>query len=300
VNGFSIRYKVNQGNHWCALVPREPDLIFSYHFSDANVSNVQWSYNPYYRFHLLHLIPSGIMAADDEYVPQPAHESPEIASKKCNEWVETGLTQNKAIQFLVQHLVDLGCSPPEGFIQCVSCEKPAAGGFGMVQETLIPKTGRIDGSSAGESNPCSNPTGQDLRKLLERERNGTSTLRVNPEIFICQQYMENERMAHKTLHHELIHAIDMCRTKMDPLHNCIHMACTEIRAENLSGECSFFREIPRMEKLKGHGAECVKRRAILSVRANPNCTARAGDYVNAAFDRCFADVYPFDRHPNQR
>ncbi|EEC48637.1 predicted protein, partial [Phaeodactylum tricornutum CCAP 1055/1] len=170
--------------------------------------------------------------------------------------------QNKAIQFLVQHLVDLGCSPPEGFIQCVSCEKPAAGGFGM--------------------------------------RNGTSTLRVNPEIFICQQYMENERMAHKTLHHELIHAIDMCRTKMDPLHNCIHMACTEIRAENLSGECSFFREIPRMEKLKGHGAECVKRRAILSVRANPNCTARAGDYVNAAFDRCFADVYPFDRHPNQR
>jgi inner membrane protease ATP23 len=43
--------------------------------------------------------------------------------------------------------------------------------------------------------------------------------------------------------HELIHAIDLCRTKMDPLNNCMHMACTEIRAENLSGECDWTREL---------------------------------------------------------
>lgn len=80
----------------------------------------------------------------------------------------------------------------------------------------------------------------------------------------------------------------------------VHNACTEIRAENLSGECSFFRELPRMNHLAGHGAECVKRRAVLSVRANPNCTARAEEYVDAAMYRCFQDVYPFDVHPNQR
>ena len=227
---------------------------------------------------------------------KPVHLTPEIASKKCNSWVESGLTGNKAIQFMVQRLVDLGCAPPDRFIQCVDCERPAAGGFGMVEENVISKNTK---SLKDLGDPCSNLTGQDLQKLMEREKDGTSRLQIKPEIFICQQYMESELMTHKTLHHELVHAVDMCRTKMDPLRNCIHMACTEVRAENLSGECSFFRELPRMERFKGHGAECVKRRAILSVRANPNCTARADDYVNAAFDRCFADTYPYDRHPNQ-
>jgi inner membrane protease ATP23 len=101
------------------------------------------------------------------------------------------------------------------------------------------------------------------------------------------------------LHHELIHAIDMCRTNMDPLRNCIHMACTEIRAENLSGECGFWKELPRMEHFKGHGQACVRRRAILSVRANPNCTGKAEEYVDAAMNRCYRDHYPYDRHPNQ-
>lgn len=50
----------------------------------------------------------------------------------------------------------------------------------------------------------------------------------------------------------------------------------------------------------GHGAKCVKRRAILSVKANPNCADKADEYVDAAFDRCFKDTFPFDRHPNLR
>lgn len=235
-----------------------------------------------------------IMEKGEEF-PKPVHPTPEIASKKCNTWVENGLSNNASIQFMVQHLIDLGCAPPDGFIKCVDCERPAAGGFGMVEESVVAKGVK----SLSSANPCSNKTGQDIQQLLDREKNGTSLLQIKPEIFICQQYMETELMTHKTLHHELVHAVDMCRTKMDPLHNCVHMACTEVRAENLSGECSFFREIPRMERFKGHGAECVKRRAILSVRANPNCTGRAEDYVNATFDRCFADTYPYDRHPNQ-
>lgn len=87
---------------------------------------------------------------------------------------------------------------------------------------------------------------------------------------------------------------------MDPLHNCIHMACTEIRAENLSGECDWFKELAnrQVEKFAKHGQACVKRRAVLSVKANPNCQDRAEEYVDAAFDRCFEDTFPFDRHPN--
>lgn len=107
-------------------------------------------------------------------------------------------------------------------------------------------------------------------------------------------------MTHKTIAHELIHAIDSCRTKFDPLRNCVHLACTEIRAENLSGECSFWKELPRMNSYAGHGQACVRRRAILSVRANPLCTENAERYVDAAMPRCFQDVYPFDKHPNLR
>jgi len=55
-----------------------------------------------------------------------------------------------------------------------------------------------------------------------------------------------------------------------------------------------------MKSFPGHGAECVKRRAKLSVEANPNCSARATEYIDAAFDRCFRDTFPFDRHPNLR
>ena len=55
-----------------------------------------------------------------------------------------------------------------------------------------------------------------------------------------------------------------------------------------------------MSSFVGHGAKCVKRRAALSVKANPNCAEKADEYVEAAFERCFRDTYPFDRHPNLR
>ena len=77
----------------------------------------------------------------------------------------------------------------------------------------------------------------------------------------------------------------------------------EIRAENLSGECHWLREMQNgrlVTDFSGHGAKCVKRRAELSVKANPNCADKAAEYVDAAFERCYKDTFPFDRHPNLR
>lgn len=222
-------------------------------------------------------------------VPQARELYPEEeASRLCNKWVETGLTSNKTVKFLINTLENLGCTPPDGFIQCLQCDRPGAGFFGMVQEEVIGKNAKSPPSN------CTN-----LGEVLKREAEGKTRIKILPEVYLCQQYMENESMLHKTMVHELIHAIDQCRTRMDPIHNCIHIACTEIRAENLSGECGIWRELPRMEKFAGHGKECVRRRAILSVRGNPSCTDRAEQYVDAAMMRCFKDVYPFERHPNQ-
>lgn len=231
--------------------------------------------------------------------PKPVHSDPAEASRLCNQWVDTALTKNPSIQFLVQTLVNSGCQPPENFIRCMNCEQPSAGGFGMVVEETVDVSAIPKATDTMKRDQC-NRTIKDLQEQIQREKDGVSKLKISPEIFICQQYMENELMVHRTVHHELIHAIDMCRTNMDPLRNCIQMACTEIRAENLSGECSFWKELPRMSTFRGHAAECVKRRAILSVKANPNCTARAEEYVNAAMNRCYMDFYPYDRHPNQK
>jgi inner membrane protease ATP23 len=217
----------------------------------------------------------------------PVRPDEEQAGRICNRWVESGLTKNRSIQFLMKQLMDLGCTPPDRFIRCIQCPQPQAGGFGMLED------------DSDKNTKCDMP--KSFQQALEaQQQSGNDSIKIKPEIFLCQQYLENEIMAHKTMTHELIHAIDMCRTNMDPLGNCIHLACTEIRAEHLSGECSFIKELPRMKQFSGHGAECVKRRALLSVKANPACTARAEEYVNAAFPRCYRDLYPFERHPNQQ
>jgi mitochondrial inner membrane protease ATP23 len=46
---------------------------------------------------------------------------------------------------------------------------------------------------------------------------------------------------------------------------------------------------------KGH-QNCVRRRATLSVRANPKCKSdeEAARVVNEVFDSCFNDTRPFD------
>ena len=234
--------------------------------------------------------------------PKPSRSDPKESERLCRKWVESGITGNASIKLLLQTLIDSGCTPPDKFIRCVNCEQPAGGGFGMVVEESFSSSSLQNANQTNSKEQCQR-TMRDLQEQIEREQQGQSRLRLQPEIFICQQYQDNERMTHKTLHHELIHAIDMCRTNADPLHNCVHLACTEIRAENLSGGCGFGKEFARIwnaSKFAGHGRACVRRRAILSVRANPNCTARAEEYVDLALPRCFQDFYPYDRHPNQR
>ncbi|KAL3939951.1 MAG: hypothetical protein SGBAC_005408 [Bacillariaceae sp.] len=226
--------------------------------------------------------------------------------KTCDGYIAQGLQSNPTIQFLIQNLVDMGCPPPVGFMRCLDCEgKPVSGGFGMLQEESTDQSSSSALSSStspslkGDRN-CTRPR-QDILDQFQREKDGKSKLSLRPEIYICQEHVAGPKHANTILAHELIHAIDMCRTKMDPLHNCMHLACTEIRAENLSGECNMSWEFMRgkLDGYLGHGQECVKRRAIDSVRANPNCTKHAAAYVDAAMERCYKDTFPFERHPNQ-
>mmetsp|Transcript_20961 Transcript_20961/g.61013 ORF Transcript_20961/g.61013 Transcript_20961/m.61013 type:complete len:208 (-) Transcript_20961:738-1361(-) len=184
----------------------------------------------------------------------------------CDSYVKSGLTRNVTIQFLINRLIGMGCDPPKGFIRCMDCgDKQAGGGFGVVEETVVESEkagdGRVkEGTGPQASNSASSShvkenvarrsgvaqclrTDEDLRKQLDAQKEGKVRLKLLPEIFLCQQHLRNEEHAHQSMAHELIHAIDLCRTKMDPLNNCMHMACTEIRAENLSGECAWTKEL---------------------------------------------------------
>ncbi|KAI6119718.1 peptidase M76 family-domain-containing protein [Pisolithus croceorrhizus] len=115
-------------------------------------------------------------------------------------------------------------------------------------------------------------------------------------IVLCQGHFGSKRHMQDTLTHELIHMYDHCKFNVD-WYNLRHHACSEIRANSLSGDCRFMREIGRGNASfsKQHQA-CVRRRAILSVRENPKCPdeAAAERAVNEVWESCFNDTRPFD------
>ena len=105
----------------------------------------------------------------------------------------------------------------------------------------------------------------------------------------------------RTSAHELVHAFDVCRARVKT-DDCLHLACTEIRAANLSGDCDFLVELQRAPgALLGGGVgaaqqRCVRRRAETSVAMHAACAAREGGAAQAvreAWAPCYGDHAPF-------
>ena len=61
------------------------------------------------------------------------------------------------------------------------------------------------------------------------------------QIVLCENNISSQGHMNDTLTHELIHTLDYCRAEVD-WNNLDHLACSEIRAANLSGECFFSKE----------------------------------------------------------
>ncbi|XP_065842075.1 mitochondrial inner membrane protease ATP23 homolog [Oscarella lobularis] len=119
------------------------------------------------------------------------------------------------------------------------------------------------------------------------------------QVVLCENTVYSQGSMEDTLTHELIHAYDHCRAKID-WDNLKHLACTEIRAANLSGDCFFWKE--NFARLKfgwrKHQQKCVRARAvesILCVRDVERVEAEAA--VDSVFSQCFNDTDPFERIP---
>jgi mitochondrial inner membrane protease ATP23 len=118
-------------------------------------------------------------------------------------------------------------------------------------------------------------------------------------IVLCANHVTTQDHASTTLVHEAVHAFDQCRAKVD-WGNCVHHACSEIRAAALSGDCAFGREV-FLRRNFGWAKQfqrCVQRRAEISVSMNPNCDAlETKGAVRKAWDACYSDTAPFERLP---
>jgi len=81
------------------------------------------------------------------------------------------------------------------------------------------------------------------------------------------------------------------------------VACSEIRAANLSGECKFGREFLRGNltpgKIAGAFNSCVRRRARLSMMHNTAACAGCDvdRILDDVFEACLADTAPFIEIP---
>jgi inner membrane protease ATP23 len=121
-----------------------------------------------------------------------------------------------------------------------------------------------------------------------------------PGIVLCEDVMKKYGKDNTLLLHELIHAYDDCRALIN-WSNCEQLACAEIRASALSGECDFKNERRRKNvdsKIIGGYQNCVRRRAALSLSMARACQNRnTEEIVDSVFKTCYNDVEPFARRP---
>jgi mitochondrial inner membrane protease ATP23 len=177
---------------------------------------------------------------------------------RCRGLLESTLKNNKKVHKLLDGISELGCKIPKDFFSCQSCptDIPIAGGFSI----------------------CSGD---------EKD--------YKPQVVLCDNKILERESFENAVIHELVHAYDQCRIKMD-WKNCFHHACTEIRASSLSGECAFLHEVYRGKaSVSGGHSKCVKRRAELSVKMNPYCEKVAKESIEAVFPQCYSDENPFEK-----
>ncbi|XP_054750728.2 mitochondrial inner membrane protease ATP23 homolog [Lytechinus pictus] len=124
---------------------------------------------------------------------------------------------------------------------------------------------------------------------------------VNGQIVLCENKSPSQRILSTLLTHELIHAYDHCRAKVDWT-DIRHVACSEIRASSLSGDCSFLSDslYSWNFRFKNHHQTCVKRRAIGSILAVRDVSREVAEKaVDDVWETCFKDYAPFTCIPRR-
>ncbi|THF97072.1 hypothetical protein TEA_020496 [Camellia sinensis var. sinensis] len=245
-----------------------------------------------------------------------------VTVEECQDMIRRSL-RTPMVEFLREHLENAGCSIGEKFIKAVPCDKEIGGGYLRGQGTFGSRLSLVcpfllcaAGLEAGvrelgisrKSSIELNGVGKVLKSGCSRRNDCSDAIAVvgcigrsvTVAIMVCSNHMNFQDEVNQVVVHELIHAYDDCRAANLDWANCAHHACSEqIRAGHLSGDCHYKRELLRgFVKIQGHEQDCVRRRVMKSVIANPYCSeAAAKDAMEAVWDVCYNDTKPFDRAP---
>ncbi|KAK5627802.1 hypothetical protein RRF57_003517 [Xylaria bambusicola] len=211
--------------------------------------------------------------------------------KRCEKWRDFALQHSPTVVFLRQKIAALNGQLDANNVVCARC--PAR----------LTEDGQVHRSSGGFD-----------------PRSG---------ILICANEIRSRSHLEDTLAHEMVHAWDHLRWKMDWAgdKDLKQAACTEvsrlfsppdshiyfvtrmlapgltflsmqIRASMLSGECRWTKEALTRGNwtLTQQFQDCVRKRAVESLLARPRCKddVQAVKVVNQVWDSCFSDTRPFD------
>ena len=112
------------------------------------------------------------------------------------------------------------------------------------------------------------------------------------QVVICSNHCKTDDKVAEILKHELVHMYDHCTADVN-FDNVSHLACTEVRAANLS-QCRF--DVWNSRLSGSAHRDCVKDKAARSVAIIKNVSAEeAVRAVDAVFVRCYADLEPVGR-----
>lgn len=105
-----------------------------------------------------------------------------------------------------------------------------------------------------------------------------------------------------TIVHEYQHALQCCKGK--PLGSCEEIACAEIEAYDISGQCSktdkdecggkpgIFKDPDEPRGGYKSKEQCLKDQALKSVRAQPNCRTKDARWMDDQYRKCMQGKSP--------
>merc|ERR550534_49573 len=116
-------------------------------------------------------------------------------------------------------------------------------------------------------------------------------------VWMCGNHFWNPFEFRRVLAHELIHAFDFARAAIDE-NNFDHIACTEIRAWNLSGECDLWTKWVAYlgDDMCNRKQRCIKDSTLASMQegqTNATTVEARQAAIDKVFVRCFKDQWPF-------
>ncbi|OAV97032.1 hypothetical protein PTTG_06422 [Puccinia triticina 1-1 BBBD Race 1] len=208
---------------------------------------------------------------------------------RCRGWKDDLVETSPVVRYLLQHISTLPV--PDSQPSSGETSQPSASISLPINCGICSPVRSAGLFSPNELNP-STPTGGQIK--------------------LCAESLASKGHLEDVLSHELIHAYDHGRFAIDWT-NLRHIACTEIRANALSGDCKWTREVDRHNfNFARQRQICARRRAILSVAQHISAgspqpgngdetsssaalaSKQAEEVVDQVWSSCWNDTRPFD------